>query len=90
MECFDNVWDALGFDALETASLKARSDLMIRIEQTVRAAGWTQVEAARRCGISQPRMNALLRGKIEKFSLDALVDIATSLGFKVSVEIKAA
>jgi predicted XRE-type DNA-binding protein len=50
----------------------------------------TQAEAAKQCGISQPRMNDLLRGRISRFSLDALVDSATALGCRVRLELRAA
>ena len=58
--------------------------------KVVRARGWTQTEAARRCGISQPRMNDLLHGRVSRFSLDALVIIAASLGRRVQVSLKKA
>ena len=63
---------------------------MIQISQIVKKAGWTQAEAARRCGVTQPRINDLLRGRIDRFSLDALVNIATALGRKVQLKLKAA
>ncbi len=87
VEKFANVWDALEDDPIERASLKVRSDLMIALEQAVQ--GWkvTQKEAAARLGISQPRLNDLLKGRIGKFSLDALVDLATHAGLSVRVKI---
>jgi predicted XRE-type DNA-binding protein len=51
---------------------------------------WTQAEAARRCGVTQPRINDLLRGRVSRFSLDALVNIATALGCRVRVDLEAA
>jgi predicted XRE-type DNA-binding protein len=87
---FASVWDALADTPEEAANLTARSDLMIQIAQIVKKNGWTQVEAARRCGVTQPRMNELLRGRIDRFSLDALFKIATALGRKIQVKIKAA
>ena len=87
---FASVWDALADTPEEAANLTARSDLMIQISEIVKKAGWTQLEAAKRCGVSQPRINDLLRGRIERFSLDALVNIATALGRKVRLEIEAA
>jgi predicted XRE-type DNA-binding protein len=64
------------------------SDLMMKIEAIVKENGWTQVEAAKRCGVTQPRINDLLRGRIARFSLDALVNIASALGRKVRVSIE--
>lgn len=52
--------------------------------------GWTQAEAARRCSVSQPRINDLLRCRISRFSRDALVNMASALGWKVTLQLKAA
>ena len=89
-EEFDSIWDALDFSPQEAANLEARSTLMIQIEKIIAKNGWTQAVAAKRSGVSQPRMNDLLRGKIEKFSIDALVNMAATLGQKVHVSLKAA
>jgi predicted XRE-type DNA-binding protein len=87
---FASVWDALADSPEEAANLTARSDLMFQIAGIVKKSGWTQTEAAKRCGVTQPRINELLRGRIDRFSLDALVNIATALGRKVRLEIEAA
>lgn len=84
-EQFENVWDALADTPEEAANLTMRSDLMMQIETIIKEKGWTQKEAAKRCGVTQPRINDLLRGRISKFSLDALVNIAAALGRKVRV-----
>lgn len=80
---FDSVWDALENSPAEGANMKARSGLMIAIRYE--ADGWklTQAEAAKRLGVTQPRMNDLLRGQIDKFSLDALMILATEAGLVV-------
>ncbi|MGH9473444.1 MAG: helix-turn-helix domain-containing protein [Terriglobales bacterium] len=88
-QCTD-VWDALEANPADAASLRARSELMMEIEKIIRTRGWTQAEAARRCGVSQPRINDLLRGRIARFSLDALVNLAAALGRRVRVSIRAA
>ncbi len=87
---FASVWDALAETPEEAANLTARADLMIQIAELVKKNGWTQAEAARQCGVTQPRINDLLRGRIARFSLDALVNIATALGQRVRIEIEAA
>ena len=87
---FASVWDAIAGSPGEAANLRLRAELMQKIAEIVAKKGWTQAEAARRCGISQPRMNDLLRGRISKFSLDALVNAATALGCRVRVELSAA
>ena len=87
-QVFASVWDALADSPTEAANLELRSTLMIKIEQIIKKNGWTQAEAAKRCGVSQPRMNDLLRGRISRFSLDALVNIASALGRKVKVSLE--
>ena len=87
---YDSVWDALADTPEQAANLRARSELMQKIAAIVKENGWTQVEAARRCGVTQPRMNDLLRGRVSRFSLDALVDLATAIGRRVHFELDAA
>ena len=86
---FDSVWDALADTPEQAANLRARAELMQQIAAIVTEKGWTQVEAARRCGVTQPRINDLLRGRVSRFSLDALVNIATAIGRKVHFELEA-
>lgn len=87
---FDSVWDAISASPLEAASLRARAELISQISTVVKKNKWTQARSASQCGITQPRMNDLLRGRISRFSLDALVNIATALGRRVHMELKAA
>jgi predicted XRE-type DNA-binding protein len=89
-QVFANVWDAIADSPAEAANLELRYDLMERISGIVKQNGWTQAEAAKRCGVTQPRINDLLRGRIARFSLDALVNIASALGRKVRVRLDAA
>jgi predicted XRE-type DNA-binding protein len=63
---------------------------MLQLEKLIKKSGWTQAKAAKHCGVSQPRINDLLRGRIDKFSIDALVNMAASLGQKVHIQMKAA
>jgi len=85
---YESAFDAL-FEPEEAASLKARAELMHQIVKIVDKRGLTQAQAAKKSGITQPRMNALLNGHIEKFSLDSLFDIATALGRKVTIKVEA-
>lgn len=89
-ESYDSVWDTLADTPAEAANLRARAELMQQIAAIVAENGWTQVEAAKNCGVTQPRMNDLLRGRVSRFSLDALVNIATAIGRRVHVELEAA
>ena len=90
VETYTSVWDAISDTPQQAANLRARAELMQEIAAIVRESGWTQAEAAHRCGVTQPRMNDLVRGRVSRFSLDALVNMATALGWKVSVELRAA
>lgn len=86
---FANVWDALTDTPEEAANMTMRSNLMIAIQQKV--GGWkvTQAEAARRLRMTQPRLNDLLRNKIDKFSLDMLISLAGLAGIAVRLDIAA-
>jgi predicted XRE-type DNA-binding protein len=87
---YASVWDAIADTPEEAANLRVRAELMHTIEEIVKTNSWTQVEAAERCGVTQPRMNDLLRGRVARFSLDALVNMATKLGRRVRVDLDAA
>jgi len=87
---YASVWDALADTPEQAANLRARAELMQQIAAIVEKARWTQTTAAQRCGITQPRMNDLLRGRVSRFSLDALVNIATAIGRRVHVELEPA
>lgn len=69
-------------------NMKLRSTLMMALERHVRAGGWTQVEAARQLGVTQPRMSDLFRGKVNLFSLDTLVKMAVTAGLRVEIRIE--
>ena len=85
-----SVWDAIADTPEEAANLRVRADLMEKITAIIEEGGWTQAEAAGHCGVTQPRINDLLRGRISRFSLDALVNIASALGKRVQVKLMAA
>lgn len=85
-----NLFRDLGFPPEEAQNLLLRSDLMTRIERYVKASGLSQKDAAVRLGVTQPRLNDLLKGKIEKFSLDALVNMLGHAGMRVALSVKKA
>jgi Uncharacterized conserved small protein len=89
-ETFASVWDAIADTPEQAANLRARAELMQQIVAIISASGWKQSEAAERCGVTQPRINDLLRGRVSRFSLDALVNIATALGRRVHLALDAA
>lgn len=86
---FASVWEALEDDPIRVRNLKLRSALLMRISEEIRARELTQIQAAEVLRITQPRVCALLQGKIESFRLDSLIDIAHRLGLSVSLEIAA-
>jgi predicted XRE-type DNA-binding protein len=80
-----NVFRGIGFREPEARNLALRSEIMIRIEEFVERSELTQARAAARLGLTQPRLNALLKGRIDLFSLDALVNAATRAGLQVDL-----
>ncbi|BCH16467.1 MULTISPECIES: helix-turn-helix domain-containing protein [unclassified Mesorhizobium] len=86
-ETFASVWDAIEDTPAEAENMKLRSTLMMALEQHIRAKGWTQVEAARQLGVTQPRVSDLLRGKINLFALDTLVNMVVAAGLHVELRV---
>jgi len=84
-EAFESVWDAIEDTPEEAQNMKLRSALMMAVEDHIRANGWTQQEAAKRLRVTQPRISDLMRGKIDLFSLDTLVNMLTTAGLKVEL-----
>lgn len=88
VEIYENVWDVLADTEQEAANLKARSALLYEIRKAVQRWNISQEEAGKRLGLTRPRTNDLLRGKLAKFSLDALVNIAASAHLDIEIRIK--
>lgn len=86
-EKYARVWDAIADTPEQAANLRARAEVMLKIAAIVKESKWTQTEAAAHCGVTQPRMNDLLRGRVSRFSLDALFNMAAAIGRRVTVEI---
>lgn len=87
---YKSVWDAIEATPQAAASMRARSELMIELAELIRRSGWTQRDAAARFGVTQPRISDLVRGRIELFSLDTLVDMAAAVGLKPRITLKRA
>ena len=83
-----NVFRDLGFSEEEAEHLKIRSDLMIQLQKVIASRGLKQAQAARILRVTQPRVSDLLRGRIDLFSTDALIDMLACLGVRVSVILK--
>ncbi len=82
---YANVWDALSDTPEESAKMTMRSNLLIALQQKVKSWEVTQAEAARRLGMTPHQLNELLRSKIDKFSLDMLIDLATNAEISVLI-----
>jgi predicted XRE-type DNA-binding protein len=85
---FESVWDAIEETPALAANMKARSDVMIAIQKVVESWNLIQADAARKLSITQPRLNDLLRGRIQKFSLEALMALAGNAGLVVKVDVR--
>jgi predicted XRE-type DNA-binding protein len=83
-----NVFRDLGFRREEAEHLLVRADLMIQIQKLVVARGLKQKAAAKTLGVTQPRVSDLLRGRIDLFSTDALIDMLARLGATVRLTVK--
>ncbi len=78
-----NVFRDLGFSGYEAENLKVRADLMVQLTKMIDSKGLTQAEAAKLLGVTQPRISDLTRGKIDRFSIDNLVELLGHFGARV-------
>lgn len=88
MERVTNVWDSLAGTPEEAANMTMRSQLMLIIGDTVKGWNLPQANAAAKLGITQPRLNDLLRGRIAKFSLDALVNLSVRADLTIHLDVR--
>jgi predicted XRE-type DNA-binding protein len=86
-ETYASVWDAIEDTSAEAENMKLRAKLMMALEQHMTSRGWTQAEAARQLGVTQPRISDLKRGKIDLFALDGLVTMAAAAGLTVEMTV---
>lgn len=87
-ESSGNVFIDLGFDPAEAEIMKLRAEVMLSTAKFVKAQGWTQAETAKRLGISQPRVSRLIRGRVDEFTLDMLLTLATRAGMHAELRIR--
>jgi predicted XRE-type DNA-binding protein len=90
MQTFDDVLDGLSDTPGEAAILKLRADLLAVLVTQVKSWGLSQEAAATRLGVTRPRLNDLLRGKLGKFSLDALVNLVAAAGLTLEIRAEVA
>jgi predicted XRE-type DNA-binding protein len=87
-ERYTNVWDAIEGQPAEAENMKLRSELMIALKQRIAQQELSQAQAAKQLGVTQPRVSDLLRGKINLFGLDALVNMASAVGLRVDLQVR--
>ena len=86
---FASVWDAIEDTPQEAASMRARAALMMSLTEVIRQQGVTQAQAAALFGVTQPRVSDLMRGKVNLFSLDTLMDMAATAGMAPTIKVTA-
>lgn len=84
---FQSVWDAIEDTPEEAENMKLRSLLMMALKNHIARTGMSQVQAAKLFGVTQPRVSDLMRGKINLFALDALVNMAIAAGLQIEMRI---
>jgi predicted XRE-type DNA-binding protein len=89
-ERFDSVWDAIEDTPAQAENMRLRSALMTSLKQRIADTGISQAEAAKLLGVTQPRVSDLMRGKIDRFSLDTLVNMAATAGLHVDIRLRVA
>jgi len=82
-----NVFVDLGFDEAEAHVMALRAELMLRLSQELKAKGWTQAQAAKRLGVTQPRVSKLNKGAWQDFSLDMLLTLAGRAGLHAELRV---
>lgn len=83
-----NIFRDLGFGHEEAESLRIRSELMVQLRLLIERRKLTQAAAAKLFGVTQPRVSDLVRGKIELFSIDTLVDMLARAKVKVQLRVQ--
>lgn len=84
---FASVWDAIEDTPEEAENMRIRSQLMVQLKSHITKTGMTQGDAAKVFGITQPRVSDLMRGKINLFGIDALVNMAAKAGMHVELQL---
>ncbi len=83
-----NVFRDLGFSKEESEHLLVRADLLIHVQKAIASKGLKQAEAAKALRVTQPRVSDLLRGRVDLFSTDSLIDMLSRLGIGVRLVVK--
>ena len=88
IESSGNVFKDLGFSQEESDKLIIKSRLMMEIESFIKSKGMTQAQAAELMGVTRPRISDVVRGKIDKFTIDALVDMLSKAGLQLAITVE--
>jgi len=86
-QTFDSVWDAIEDTPQDAENMKLRAALMRALESRIKQRGLTQAQAAHALGVTQPRVSDLMRGKINLFGLDALINMTVSMGMRIALHV---
>ncbi len=86
-ERFANVWDAVEDTPAQAENMRLRSSLMMALKEHIDSKSLSQNQAAKLFGVTQPRVSDLMRGKVDLFSLDTLVNMLTAAGMQVHIKI---
>jgi predicted XRE-type DNA-binding protein len=84
---FDSVWDAIEDTPAQAENMRLRSSLMIALKEHIAREGLSQSQAAKVFGVTQPRVSDLMRGKIDLFGLDSLVNMLAAAGLHVELRV---
>lgn len=87
---YASVWDAITATPAEAENMKIRSQLMLALRDHIERQGLTQAKAARLFGVTQPRISDLMRGRIDLFAIDTLVNMLHTAGMQVELRIEKA
>jgi predicted XRE-type DNA-binding protein len=89
-EVFESVWDAIENTPAEAENMKLRSSLMMAVQQHIKETGMNQSQAAKKFGVTQPRISDLMRGRIDLFAIDSLVNMLATAGLRIELRIERA
>jgi predicted XRE-type DNA-binding protein len=84
-----NVFRDLGFSGDAAEHLKVRAALMVHLQKVITARGWKQAQVAKRLGVTQPRVSDLMRGRLDLFSIDTLIDMLARVGIRATLVLHA-
>ena len=84
---FENVWDAIEKTPALAENMKLRSELMLALRKHISQEGLSQSQAAKKFGVTQPRISDLMRGRIDLFAIDTLINMLATAGLRVRLRI---